>query len=70
MSTTPIIESEGDKQLARMLITVINFQAAFANAIGGGLTFQHQSQIDQFEKAASELDDAVVSATRHIYRAG
>lgn len=48
MSTVPIIESEGDKLLARMVQCVEDMGAAMNNAVEGSMRFTTASDIDRF----------------------
>lgn len=68
MSTVPIIESEGDKLLARMVQCVEDMGAAMNNAVEGSMRFTTASDIDRFILTGDELDHAVTAAKRHLYR--
>lgn len=67
MSTVPIIESEGDKHLARLLLCVAAYGHALENAMINP-DFFNRTDKDRFELASSELDEATRVATRHLYR--
>jgi len=67
MSTVPIIESEGDKHLARLLLCVANYGYALENSLINP-DFLNRTDKDRFTTASSELDEATAAANRHLYR--
>lgn len=67
MTFATIIESEGDKMLARMVQCVTNYGHALENSLINP-DFLNRTDKDRFALASSELDEAVKVAKRHLYR--